>query len=176
MGAMGGVGGVGGVVDPCDNALRVFVTSTTTTADMTSVFQQDFECGVLAGGGNWVAWLSRPGAGNGAIDRLSGNGPWCNTAGELVFADKASVTMGVLDNPIDRDEAGNPPGSPVTVWTGTLASGGVAPNNRHCDSWTSQDLVILGRTGDYSAVDGTWTDNGDDQMCSTMRRVYCFEQ
>ena len=165
------------LVDAADGAttnLRVFVSSTTKTGNLGGVAGADAFCNQLATaaalGGTYRAWLSVSGAD--AIDHITASGPWLLVTGELVAADKATLTSGVLTHLIDKTEKGvTPPLAEDRTWTATGANGRyVGPD---CTSWTGAGSGLSGEARNTNA--NKWTDLLAEG-CGQVNRVYCFEQ
>jgi hypothetical protein len=179
----------GTIVDAATANKRVFLTSTVMTGTLANhpgVDGADALCtsiakAALLGEGPWVAWVS--GNGKNAIDRLSSTyeGPYVTLTGRQIVANKAQLTSGQLDGPIDvmedkQDASSNQP----WVWTGTLANGQASVA---CTDWTDENFAS-GAIGFFDqSAGGRWTDNGGPQPpllrnwgCNTPARLYCFEK
>lgn len=98
--------------------------------------------------------------------------------GTVVANDKADLTDGSLDAPINRDESDNGPVE-GNVWTGTIADGtggGVGT----CTVWTTNDPGTRGRVGNSAETDQKWSDLGEGDVntggnsCDTLNHLYCF--
>jgi hypothetical protein len=172
-GGTGGSGGAGGGV--CGNK-RVFVTSEGYLGNFAlgkpdawqaakKLCQDHAQAAGL--GGTWEPWLSVGSVG--AIDMLTGTGPWflvdCVTK---VANDKADLVDGAIASPISTDETGASAGA--EVWTGTIVSG--TPHPYRCQDWTSS--LVSGRRGKAQSADKDWTDSTNGG-CNGFRRLYCFE-
>ena len=120
--------------------------------------------------GVYRAWLSDSSVD--AIFRLPAFDPYVLVDGTVVANHSSDLTDGTLQNPIDRDESGNPL-SGVEVWTGTQENGlGWPPQ---CQDWTSGgtgDSGVFGRT-DFS--NAQWT-NHFLTDCGNALHLYCVEQ
>jgi len=167
------------VVDAADAAppsLRVFVTSSTSNANLGGRVGADNLCKNLATTagltGTWAAWLSNEdGLVNDAIDRVTSTGPWrLVTGNEVVATTKAQLISGTLAHAIDRDEKGVAVAVGSRVWTGTGANGKYSTND--CNKWGGGGSN--GRVGVTSATNTTWT-TVDIDDCGSLRRVYCFQ-
>ena len=180
-----------GPVDAASTDLRVFATSSLPHGNFGGEIRDDEGvaqahqvgdaiCQGLADdaglGGTWVAWLSTPA--EDAIDHVTGAGPWRDTTGEIVFADRAALAS-TPTLAITHDETG----SDVTglVWTGTATGGlsvlGDATNDTYdCYhfGYSGTDTGTGGITGDATAT-STWTRSAVTR-CNQMARLYCFEQ
>jgi len=179
QGGAGGDGGDGGAGGGCP-VPRVFVTSMSYPGnfavgqDDAWVYAQSLcDARALAGGlgSGWEPWLSV--GQKGAIDELSGVGPWhlidCVTS---VATDKADLTDGNIAHGIDQDELGAVVSSDQEVWTGTQQNG--TPFGNDCSGWKSTDLFFTGRRGKTNNEGLGWTSTAND-ACSNVRRLYCFE-
>ena len=160
--------------DGATKNLRVFISSTTKTGNLGGVAGADALCNQLATaaslGGTYRAWLSVSGAD--AIDHITSAGPWHLVTGELVAADKATLTSGVLKHLIDKTEKGvTPPALEDRAWTATGANGRyVGPD---CTLWTGAGSGLSGEA--RNANPNKWTDLLAEG-CGQVNRVYCFEQ
>jgi hypothetical protein len=152
---------------------RVFVTSTTSNAQLGGVAGADARCAAIAGdagiGGIWVAWLSTEG-GPHAVDRLTSIGPWHTISGGVVAANKGVLVGGSLDRTIDRDEKGMVV-PPSHVWTGSGPDGRYLTND--CDRWTPGGS--RGRVGATDQTTAGWTST-TTITCGLPARLYCFER
>ena len=160
--------------DGATKDLRVFVSSTIKTGNLGGVAGADALCNQLATaaalGGTYRAWLSVSGAD--AIDHITSSGPWHLVTGELVAADKATLTSGVLTHLIDKTEKGvTPPALEDRTWTATGANGRyLGPD---CTQWTGAGSGLSGEA--RNANPNKWTDLLAEG-CGQVNRVYCFEQ
>lgn len=125
--------------------------------------------------GTYRAWLSATTVD--ATDRITGNGPWVNTRGEIVFANRAQLQTHPIAT-VGYDEYGEPL-SPI-VWTGTDVGRAAPPeyssdDNATCNDWTSSSPVdpnaLYGDSGQYSS--SAWTRNGYDS-CYKTHALYCL--
>ena len=160
--------------DGATKNLRVFVSSTAKTGNLGGVAGADAFCNQLATaaslGGTYRSWLSVSGAD--AIDHVTGNGPWHLVTGELVAADKATLTSGVLTHLIDKTEKGaTPPFAEDRTWTATGANGRYAGPD--CSSWTGAGSGLAGEARNTNP--NKWTDLLAEG-CGQVNLVYCFEQ
>lgn len=160
--------------DGATKDLRVFVSSTIKTGNLGGVAGADALCDQLATaaalGGTYRAWLSVSGAD--AIDHITSSGPWHLVTGELVAADRATLTSGVLKHLIDKTEKGvTPPAQEDRTWTATGADGRyVGPD---CTLWTGAGSGLSGEARNSNP--SKWTDLLAEG-CGQVNRVYCFEQ
>lgn len=154
-----------------DATLRVFVTSAVTNAALGGTSGADTLCTDLASaaglGGTWSAWLSTTTVD--ASSRIDPTGaPYTLVDGTVVAADFADLLDGAIDNPINRDENGNPVAA--DVWTGTLEDG--TSFGLDCGGWTT--TAGTGHCGAAVQSNFRWTNNVTPP-CFAGLRVYCFE-
>ena len=160
-------------------AQRVFVSSTSSLGDLGGLAGADATCQQRADaaslGSSWVAWLSDEGVG--AVDRLSGNGPFVLVgSNQTVAANKAELVSGTIQNPINRSESGALTNG--AVWTGTDPDGTKADTGNFCDGWTNATNASAGQTGSTSSTNAFWT-NGNQVFCDVDAlpvRLFCFER
>ena len=166
---------------------KVFITSDFYTGDLKTaghgadgLASADALCQLHADAaslpGVFRAWLSTSTVD--AVDHIAGAGPWFNTHGEMVFANRAQLqTHGVIS--IGYDESGDQTGP--LAWTGT-ANGRKAPSEyswettSSCNDWTSNSAAIasaaIGDGGTQSS--SSWTSYGYDS-CYKTHALYCFQ-
>ncbi|MCH8824424.1 MAG: FG-GAP repeat protein, partial [Planctomycetes bacterium] len=158
-------------------ATRVFVTSTTTDADLGGIAGADATCNGLAStaglGGSWVAWLSTTTLD--AVDRLTpGSGPFVRAVdGTKIANDIADLTDSSLDVAIEDDENGTDVGF-RPVWTATAADG-LYTGTGDCNGWTSNSSTFRAMTGNASRSTSSWTTIRTDDCDLSSARLYCFE-
>lgn len=162
-------------VEPDGDAagLRVFLTTLAYTADLGGIVGADEICQFEAEGaqlsGRWRAWISDSSID--AIDRITGDGPWVDTGGTLLFNNHAHLRTAPL-SPIVLDPYGQDTAFHDSVWTGTGTGGRrVWPDT--CGDWTTEDWTRDAGSG-ITAVGGQWTDSGP-LPCEWEARLYCFE-
>ena len=156
-------------------AKRVFVTRTTYKGNLGGLAGADALCQNAATaaslGGTWKAWLSD--FDFDAIDRITGDGPWYNVAGTMVFANHAALSTAPAVG-VEVQENGESLIIGARVWTGTAAGG--SHNGRgssdYCYEWTSETGTST--VGNTLATDGAWTDS-ETVTCVHNARLYCFE-
>lgn len=135
--------------------------------------------------GEYVAWLSQPGAT--APDRLGqgANGPWRTWDPDLelwtalVAESIDDLRDGTIGAKLGWTETGQPVSETCLAWTGTRASGDLADpgdgySAGHCSSWSEGQPSALGLAGRCNAVDEQWTEWGP-VPCSQELRLYCFQ-
>lgn len=175
--SLGGTGGTGGTTP---SVKRVFVTSKTFTGDFTAYASSmdpnglngaNIVCNQAASeaalGGQWVAWLSV--TGNDAIHRVNDVAPWYlvdRTTKAFDTHDQLAASANAL---VNMSEYGDVVAGPA--WTGTTLLG--VAHSARCGEWTNEgnSLGAWGDTG--NAFDWSFKDTN---RCSTMARLYCFEQ
>jgi hypothetical protein len=121
--------------------------------------------------GTWTAWLSDSSAD--AIDRIA-EGQYRLLNGKLVADDKADLTGGTLNNPIQVDENGDIVSTDFGVWTGTDTDGTKSGVGDHCNNWGSSSNTDRAQTGQANATTASWTRAGVGDECVAGRRLYCF--
>ena len=156
----------------------VFVTSSETDGKIGDLDAADGICNALAGTagltGTFVAYLSDSDQTN-AISRLpEDGGPWVNTNGDLVAANREAIITespesNFLENAIQFDEmGGDQMGAPV--WTGTDEFGEASFSD--CAAWTS--LEGQGTPGLADKTNLQWV-AGEGFFCAQTAHLYCFE-
>jgi hypothetical protein len=185
-------------VDP--DVVQVFRTSTTYGGDLgqfdpsdeddglaggDAVCQERAEAGGLAG--TWSAWLSTsdesgigglPGVD--ARDRIL-DGRYELVDGTVIADDKADLTDGKLNAPINLNEFGSTEN--VNTWTGTQFDG--TDTGTNCSNWTTNSSGSGGcsegasNCGVYGSGEDvtipTWTKNTDNgQKCNEASSIFCF--
>lgn len=166
-----------------DKSYRLVFATSLKFAGNIGVMMADQQCQALAGQSKldlvrarsqrFIAWLSLqdvPAGGRIAVADVPFRLP-----DERTVAGSSALFVGMVhDVPIDLDQDGasiegsNDP----AVWTGTLASGGVA--SLTCNGWTSTDPLLKGVTGDSRRSDGQWTE-ADMYPCDASLRIYCVQ-
>jgi len=105
-------------------------------------------------------------------------GPWVRTDGApwMELPNFAGSDLEVVYTPMRYDENGDPvpltPGTPLTVWTGTFATGEGQPNP--CSDWTATPA----ETAITGVINRTGTSWGSDVFAncqSAERHLYCLE-
>lgn len=150
---------------------RVFVTSTTMSANLGGLLGADFLCTQRATSANlkglWRAWLSTQTTN--AVTRITGAGPWSLTTGGVAVT-RAQLTKAPITHRIERDESGN--AQTGLVWTGTDSDGTFLDSD--CNAWTTNASSGHAATGDSKSTSDPWT-AAVPSNCSALRRLYCFE-
>jgi hypothetical protein len=155
---------------------RVFVTSQTYSGALGGLDGADAYCQTSARehglSGTYRAWLS--GGTTDAFDRVVGDGPWVNTAGQEVFASKAAMREAPLADL--RDEVGQEPVNIATVgaWSGSDAEGGHTGSD--CAAWTDATDGASASMGSTLAADPSWGGGDAPAKCSTKAPLICYEQ
>lgn len=169
-------------VDQGAGAKRVFLTSGFYKGDLKSVTGAasgiagaDQLCNQLAQaaglGGTFRAWLST--GRESAFDRITGDGPWVNMMGSLLFADHAALRGAAAAGLTFTERR-----SPLTetyARTGTLADGSAAPDR--CADWeaTTANGAPLAATAGSIYGGAAWTQTLSPITCATPQPFYCFE-
>ena len=127
-------------------------------------------------GKQFVAWVSRSAAGAGHVnakDRII-EAEWYRPDGVLIASSKDDLLDSTLAIEINVKADGNPLGSSVTVWTGTLEGGN--DSNQDCSGWLSNDPSTSSATlGASGQKDKDWTHYLVGE-CNESHHVYCFEE
>ncbi|MBA3454677.1 MAG: hypothetical protein H0T42_16440 [Deltaproteobacteria bacterium] len=155
---------------------RVFITATQQTGAFGGLAGGDALCTTAAatlGGGTWKAWLSTHPVH--AIERITGSGPWFDTLGYVVFANREQL-MTKPARPIFYDEAGGFLQFGL-IWTGTAPGGTyvATPSGPPCAEWTSAERSAQAKIGLVGARDLTWTAQ-TNMTCDQQAHLLCFEQ
>jgi hypothetical protein len=172
---------------PCRTAMvrarpagkRVFLTHQRFLGSLGGLTGANAKCNDAAAAaglvGNFIAWLSTSTVN--AVDRLADVGPWTDTQGTLVFADKnAVVTTGPM-TALWYDERGQFL-STANIWTGTRFDGVyqwgavMAPP---CQEWTSATGADGARVGQVGRTGSEWT-SYSGTSCNSEAHLICFEQ
>lgn len=153
-------------------SFRVFTTSLSVLPSFGGLDGGDRVCQGFAGDagltGVYRAWLSTTDAG--ALLRFSGLDAHWDQPGAGVAFNNASQLATMPNRALDRDERGAVIAS-GSAWTGTLTGGN--PSGFSCSNWTA----ITMSTGTFGSVivGPNWTTGGVAALCSTSRRLYCFQ-
>lgn len=177
--APGGGGEGSQTIDAPPGSKRVFITAAALTGALGGLAGGDAQCataatGAALGSGPWKAWLSTTTVD--AIDRIAGTGPWFDTKGTLVFANRAQL-MSMPATTLWYNEAGVFLASDK-IWTGTgfggtyvAALSGTAP----CGEWTSGAMNMQAKVGQVGRSDASWTAQSNT-TCDQDSHLICFEQ
>lgn len=167
---------------------RVFVSSQTYKGDLDGFSGADNKCQTLATnpnvnlGGTWKAWLSDNSsspATNTSFNKSTV--PYKLVDGTFVannWNDLVTSKLGnYLTNAISKDENGNIVPSSRSVWTNTNTDGSRISqnNNDNCRNWRDMGAGFLGVFGFSSQKALGWT-AANNNVCSTISSLYCFEQ
>lgn len=176
----------------------VFVTSTTYDGNLGSLGYVDAQCNerAIAAGlpGNYLAWFSL-GDQNPISRFINSNLPYVSTIGQQITypnwydisSDTEGITQGqfTLLNPISRNEFGQLISTNTKVWTNTESNGytvgtfGEPPQPAEtCFSYSyggNDSENYTGFSGDSQLSSVGWTSAGQI-TCSTLARLYCFQQ
>jgi hypothetical protein len=171
----------------CVAGKRVFMTSTTYTANFGGVTGADNQCQLRANaaslGGSWKAWISQ--SGNSPSTRFTQySGPYILLNSNVVANSWADLTDGTIGTPINIDEYNNLVTSSVNTWTNTNIDGTFNTGSLFgcggtvCGSWTIGNTCNnpnCAQLGGGTSVDFNWTVGGAS-CCDQLFRLYCFEQ
>lgn len=157
---------------------RVFVTSTTYNGNLGGLSGADAKCQTRANttnlGGTWKAWLSSVTIS--ASSRLQHNsGQYVLLNGTIIANDwneLTTLTSGIIKSPINLNELNSQILS-SDVWTNTHNDGYQGQYN-DCNNWLDNSSSAYGGTG-RSDQTFSWTAYAA-RNCSTIARLYCFEQ
>ena len=171
-GGMAGAGGAGGVTG--DPERLVFVTASTSDADLAGLLGADALCANEAADagieGDFKAWLS-------TVDTPVGRRleqaevPYVLVDGTRIANDWTDLTDGSLLAPINLDAAGQQRGG--DVWTGTLPSG-ESYDVDDCDGYMSNGGG-MGLCGTTQSTGAAWSAS-QTPSCGTPLRLFCFQQ
>lgn len=157
---------------------RVFVTSTTYTANLGGVIGADAKCQTRANtnnlGGIWKAWLSDDSYAY-PINKLTHSTvPYKLLDGTTIANNWADLTDGSLKSGIALDEFGKSQQG-AEVFTSTAYDGSQQVVGATCSSWgyAGWDVsMIFGQAGMNTYQ---WTE-GSSTACGVSYHLYCFEQ
>jgi hypothetical protein len=161
----------------CSAARRVFVSTTSSEADLGGHSGADNQCATLASaqtlGGTWMAWVSD--STSSPSDRFTqSSDSYRLLDGTLVAHDWSELTSGALSHAIDVNEIGATVDN-APVWTAT-ATNGMAMGGSCSDFSSTSSSDGVAEVGLSTASDTTWTDNAADPCNDAHPHIYCFEQ
>jgi hypothetical protein len=154
----------------------IFVTTTTYAGALGGLAAADAYCNSAASEhgltGSYRAWLSS--GTTDAYDRMTGNGPYDNTAGKTVFASRAAMREAPSANLLD--EEGNAPSNIAAVgaWSGSDNAGLHA--GADCAGWTDATDLASASTGSARVGDPAWGGGDAPARCSSKAPLLCVEQ
>ncbi len=168
--------------DPWEVYLReypgqfMFVTNGNYAGDFGGLQGADEHCqseATLAGlPGEYRAWLS-DGATSPNSRWVQHNTPYLGTDGQIIAADYADLTDGILLSAIDKT-AGRVDKLPMDVWANTSTTGDSSSAIAHCDQWsTMAGRAGVGRT---DRTDKRWTGGSYTRGCGIELPLYCGRQ
>ncbi|MBK8172311.1 MAG: hypothetical protein IPK60_18470 [Sandaracinaceae bacterium] len=158
--------------------------SGTSSEPMSGIAAADRLCNAIAvelslGGPSWRAWLSDSVEGD-AVDRMVGEGPWVNMAGETVFPDRNALKNAAPLATLAYNEMGmritsgaTTPSGHLGFWTGTAPGG--ASTSDTCIDWTTSFNTSSGTVGDLASNATNWSAI-EVLPCTTGMRILCVEQ
>ena len=138
----------------------------------------DQECAALAAAaglpGKFRAWIATA-DGSSPATRFENKSsrPYRLVDGTRVAADFAALGK-TLEAPIALTEK-RAAIAFAYVWTAAERKGTAIADGGDCAGWTSSDLAVNGGAGESDDVVEEWT-KYNDIACSTLARLYCFEQ
>jgi hypothetical protein len=198
-GMAGGAGTSGGSGGGANAMMNVFVTSDTSeTGNLGGLEMADMRCQTLAaavghGSKTWVAYLSVAEPMTHAINRI-GEGPYYNSTGAMVAANKAALHERAGDAALFIDEQGNrvngqwedsPDPNEHDILTGSEPNGMLSAGNT-CNDWTATTGNAqvghsdglgpnMATTGTYTIWNGSHTAPcGNLAQTGGAGKLYCF--
>ncbi|WP_256254088.1 DUF4215 domain-containing protein [Nannocystis exedens] len=158
----------------------VFVTSQIFKGDVNKLNGADSRCIVAAAelpAAEWTAWLSDD-VQSAAVRMDTSFMGWYILPGPepiLVARDWAGLTSGTLQNPIHRDEQGNPVAGDALAWSNTKTDGKILSLDAasHCNNWDSN--TGTSSVGNPNATDAMWTNEGIVADCNSLHHLYCVQ-
>lgn len=151
----------------------VFASSGLYTGNLGGIAGADAKCQGLAMAkgfpGTFKAWISV--AGTNAADRITAPGPWLLPSGAVVATTRAQLVSGNLQSLPNRDENNQAlPAAEDRVWTATSGTG--TYTGPDCTGWMATGGG--GLVGEAAHTNSQWTAL-ENEACSEVNRVYCFE-
>jgi cysteine-rich repeat protein len=175
----GNVLGNDGCNPNCTKPKLVFLTSTSYNGNLGGLAGGDAKCQSLATAaalpGQYKAWLSNNTNTPQSRFTKSTTG-YALTNGLEVAQTWADLVDGTIDTPININQSKTMVGQ-ADVWTGTDENGQSLEED--CSGWTAGGgLGVIGYEGRNNATNSSWTVTGlfNASNCSTMQRLYCFQQ
>jgi cysteine-rich repeat protein len=165
--------------DNCTKPKRVFVTSTAWNGNLGGVAGAKAKCQARANalnlGGTWDAWVSNN-TSTPSSRFIKSITRYARLDGLEVAQTWGDLTDGSIDVPININELKAMVGQ-ADVWTGTSSNG--TSLEEDCSGWTAGGgFGVIGYEGRNNATNADWTNTGlfAASNCSTVQRLYCFEQ
>ena len=175
----GNVVGNDGCNANCTKPKLVFVTSGSWNGNLGGLTGGDGKCQTLANaaalGGTYKAWLSNN-TNNPQSRFVKSTTGYALVNGKDVAKTWADLVDGSILLPINVNEKNAAVGQ-ADVWTGTSSNG--TSLEEDCSGWfASGGLLVIGYEGRNNATNGNWTNTGllNASNCSTVQRLYCFQQ
>lgn len=157
----------------------IFVTATQQDGNLGGLTGADAICQGLATSagleGAFHAWLADSTDSPSTRESRLG-APYVRTDDVTIADDWADLTDGAIAAAISRDQNGLAITGGTAVWSDVAAVGAGLETTKHCGEWTVGTDAEIGRRGDSTATDTTWTELGTGQGCATLLRLYCVEQ
>ena len=153
----------------------MFVTAETYAGALGSLEAADMYCRAAANSagltGTFRAWLS-DGTTN-AIDRITVDGPWYTTRGELAWGSKTELPGAPL-SPLLSESGGDVIGAGASgPWTGTDANG--VATGQDCDGWTNATSDASATLGTAKQDDTEWGGGAAALRCDAKAPLLCFQ-
>jgi hypothetical protein len=174
----------------CDCTKKVFISSTTYTANLGGLVGADAKCKALADAagipGTFMAWLSTHSTTTSespATRFTRSTVPYTRVDGVVVAINWDDLVSGILKSPIMVTETGNlVTGSHIGVWTATDYNGTpvVSRDIMTCNNWYWEGTGLASRSyaGDATRINSGWTyDDLQILHCQdTLAHLYCVQQ
>ena len=163
----------------CTKPKLVFITSGAWNGNLGGLGGGDGKCQTLANaaglGGTFKAWLSNN-TQNPQSRFVKSTTGYARVDGLDVAKTWADLVDGTILVPLNVNEkkAAVPQ---LDVWTGTNSNG--TSLQEDCSGWTAPGgFGVIGYEGRNNATNGNWTNTGvfEASNCSTVQRLYCFQQ
>jgi hypothetical protein len=153
---------------------RVFVTSTTYSGALGSVWAADAQCHAAAAAaglpGVYHAWLSN--GTNDAYDHVVDVAPWYTTSDVVAFAAKTDLRGAPAAQLLDEN-GGYPDPAALGAWSGSNSDG--VSSGEDCDQWTNAGGDVRATLGS-ALSDTTWGGGGALLACNAKAPLICFQQ
>ena len=172
------------------NARVAFVTTTTFAGNFGGLDEADAACVAAAedagldNASSFLAWISDGVTGPAERFTPVPDYPYARRDGQTLAHDLDTLYAQGLQVPLDITEHGITLPPKGEAWTNTKFDGQPLSLQDHCQAWTSNSLVLLGRIGQISPAAAdlpAWYSNGhwthyNKKPCTDKLHFYCFEQ
>jgi hypothetical protein len=164
----------------CPTPKKVFITSTTYSANLGGYAGADARCAAAASGANltgtFYAWIA-DGATTPKTHFTQSTIPYALVDGTIIANNFDGLTSGRIRHPIDMTETGAAAPAPTiagtcNAWTGLNAHGDTQYGD--CSGWTSTGST--GGSGNSREKGGAWSSQCSGGICGNVAALYCFEQ